>query len=204
MASEVGKHNSGTKSVMNCATFEDTKGKKMYIVAGLDDHSQLYFVSKKFEIARSLSSSDQNENSAGNITTVFIFAHADLVHVFIPDQSPEKTVRQRKPSNKDSSPDAVNGSAAESLRKGLLSQRRMRFLAHPMTSIKTDFTATESFQKVVRISRNGKMMATAGCDGIIRLWQFPSLDPLREIKAHTKEVDDLDFSPDCQKVSTVS
>lgn len=111
-------------------------------------------------------------------------------------------MRQRKPSNKDS-PDSVNGSA-DSLRKGLLSQRRMRFLAHPMTSIKTDFSASESFQKVVRISRNGKMMATAGCDGIIRLWQFPSLDPLREIKGHTKEVDDLDFSPDCQKVCLYS
>ena len=68
VASEVGKHNSGTKSVMNCATYEDTKNKKMYIVAGLDDHSQLYFVSKKFEIARSLSSSDQNENSPGKIS----------------------------------------------------------------------------------------------------------------------------------------
>ena len=68
MASEVGKHNSGTKSVMNCATYEDTKNQKMYIVAGLDDHSQLYFVSKKFEIARSLSSSDQNENSPGKIS----------------------------------------------------------------------------------------------------------------------------------------
>ena len=110
-------------------------------------------------------------------------------------------MRQRKHSNKDS-PDTVNGSA-DSLRKGLLSQRRMRFLAHPMTSIKTDFTATESFQKVVRISRNGKMMATAGCDGIIRLWQFPSMDLLREIKGHTKEVDDLDFSPDFQKVHLV-
>ena len=44
------------------------------------------------------------------------------------------------------------------------------------------------------------MMATAGCDGVIRLWHFPSLNPLREIIAHTKEVDDLDFSPDCQKV----
>lgn len=71
VASEMGKHNSGSKSVMNCATFEDIKGKKMYIVAGLDDHSQLYFVSKKFEIARSLSSSDQNENTAGDVLTNF-------------------------------------------------------------------------------------------------------------------------------------
>lgn len=58
----------------------------------------------------------------------------------------------------------------------------------------------EPLQKVVRISGNGKLMATAGCDGHVRLWQFPTLKPLRDIKAHEKEIDDLDFSPDGQKV----
>lgn len=47
-------------------------------------------------------------------------------------------------------------------------------------------------------------MATGGCDGYVRLWQFPTLKPLRDIKAHDKEVDDVDFSPDCQKVSYIS
>ena len=46
---------------MNCSSFEDKKG-KLYFVAGLDDHSQLYFFSKRMELARSLSYSDQNDN----------------------------------------------------------------------------------------------------------------------------------------------
>ena len=62
VASEVGKHNTGT-AVMNCSTFEDTEEKKMYIVAGQDDHSQLHHVSKKLEIGISHSSSDQIDNN---------------------------------------------------------------------------------------------------------------------------------------------
>ncbi len=62
------------------------------------------------------------------------------------------------------------------------------------------YSPSESFQKVVKVSSNGKLMATGGCDGYLRLWQFPTFKPLRDIKAHEKEIDDLDFSPDCQKV----
>lgn len=47
---------------MNCSAYEDAKNKQIYFVAGLDDRTQLYYISKKFEIARSLSYSDQNEN----------------------------------------------------------------------------------------------------------------------------------------------
>jgi WD40 repeat protein len=53
---------------------------------------------------------------------------------------------------------------------------------------------------VVRISSSGKLLATGGDDGYLRLWQFPTLKPLRDLKAHEKEVDDVDFSPDSQKV----
>lgn len=68
MATQVGKHDTGSRAVMNCTSYEDTKSKckKLYFVAGLDDHSQLYFINKKFEIARSYSYSDQNENGTQN------------------------------------------------------------------------------------------------------------------------------------------
>jgi len=46
---------------MNFTTHCDATGQKMYIVAGQDGHSQLYFISKKFEIVRSLSYSDNND-----------------------------------------------------------------------------------------------------------------------------------------------
>nr|SVE85556.1 EOG090X07XQ [Daphnia pulicaria] len=184
VATQVGKHDTGSRAVMNCATYEDnkSKSKKIYFVAGLDDHSQLYYINKKFEIARSYSYSDQNEN----------------------EKSPDNSVRKRKPSeNKEN--DVDSSKSPESLRKGLLSQRRLRMLAHPMDSVKTDIgPQEESFQKVARISSSGKLLATGGCDGYIRLWQFPTLKPLRDIKSHEKEVDDMDFSPDSQKIVSVS
>ena len=56
---------------------------------------------------------------------------------FHKEKSPDNSVRKRKPSeSKDN--DVDSSKSPESLRKGLLSQRRLRMLAHPMDSIKTD------------------------------------------------------------------
>lgn len=33
-----------------------------------------------------------------------------------------------------------------------------------------------------------------GTDGHLRLWKFPSLQPSHVLKAHNKEIDDIDFS----------
>lgn len=113
VATEVGRHDTGTRSVMNCATYQNAKAKKMYFVAGMDGHSQLYFISQKFEIARSLSYSDQNDN----------------------EKIQEPTVRNRKPKEENGTNPKPK---SESLRQGLLSQRRLRMLAHPMESLQTD------------------------------------------------------------------
>lgn len=53
----------------------------------------------------------------------------------------------------------------------------------------------EPLQRVVRIGRSGKLMATGGTDGHIRLWHFPSLKQTVDISAHSREIDDLDISP---------
>jgi len=53
----------------------------------------------------------------------------------------------------------------------------------------------EPLQRVVRIGRSGKLMATGGTDGCVRLWHFPLLKKKIDISAHTKEIDDLDISP---------
>lgn len=46
----------------------------------------------------------------------------------------------------------------------------------------------EAMQRVVRISHNGKIMATGGTDCKVRLWSFPKLQLLFEIEGHSKEV----------------
>lgn len=39
------------------------------------------------------------------------------------------------------------------------------------------------------------MQFAGGTDGFVKLWKFPSLQPLHTLKAHKKEIDDIDFSP---------
>lgn len=73
--------------------------------------------------------------------------------------------------------------------------KKLTFVIKPSDSVQTDFSPEEPIQRVVRLSNNGKYMGTGGTDGIVRLWQFPSLKSHRTLKAHSKEIDDIDFSP---------
>lgn len=80
----------------------------------------------------------------------------------------------------------------------------MYFDIKPGDSIQTDFFEREPLQRVVRISMNGKFMATGGLDGHVRIWNFPRMTPLHDIKAHSKELDDIDFSPDSKHVISIA
>lgn len=71
----------------------------------------------------------------------------------------------------------------------------------PKSSYCTHFSTPDPYQKVVRISYDGKFLISGGEDGILRVWSFPELNPIHEIEAHEKEIDDIEFSPDNTKVS---
>ncbi|CAH1991477.1 unnamed protein product [Acanthoscelides obtectus] len=73
-------------------------------------------------------------------------------------------------------------------------QKKLKFVITPSDSVQTDFQLPEPLCRVVRIHHNGKLLATGGTDGKIKLWKFPGLEPLATLKAHEKEVDDIDFS----------
>ena len=66
----------------------------------------------------------------------------------------------------------------------------------PKSSYCTHFSTPDPYQKVVRISYDGKFLISGGEDGILRVWSFPELNPI-----HEKEIDDIEFSPDNTKVS---
>ncbi|XP_063699521.1 prolactin regulatory element-binding protein [Culicoides brevitarsis] len=82
--------------------------------------------------------------------------------------------------------------------------KRIMFEVKAGDSIQTDFAKPDPLQRVVRISPNGKLMATGGIDGFIRVWNFPSMTKITDIKGHSKEIDDLDFSPNSRFLCSVA
>lgn len=108
-------------------------------------------------------------------------------------KEPNETLRQRKGSQKK---EEVNGKIPQ--------QKRLYFEIKTGDSVQTDFTEKEPLQRVVRVSPNGKLMATGGIDGHVRIWNFPRMTQLVDINAHTKEIDDLDFSPDNKNLLSIA
>lgn len=54
----------------------------------------------------------------------------------------------------------------------------------------------------VKISKDGKLAATAGYDGLVKLWDFPNRKLKSDLKKHKGWVRSLDFSPDATKLAT--
>lgn len=89
--------------------------------------------------------------------------------------------------------------------ENMIDDRRLVFKVMPLKSVITDYNTREAYQKVVKISPlDGKFMATGGEDGILRIWTFPDLNQVKDLEAHDKEIDDIEFSPDQTKVISIS
>lgn len=73
-------------------------------------------------------------------------------------------------------------------------KKELYFEVKPLDSVQTDFNGTEPLSRVVKINHDGSLLATGGTDCDVRIWKFPSMQPLFTLKAHTKEIDDIDFS----------
>lgn len=112
----------------------------------------------------------------------------------------EEILRRRKSSTKPSGVESVRSKSVDAN----ANTKHIKFEIQPGDSVQTDFTTVDPLQRVVRISPNGKLMATGGTDGVIRVWKFPRMTKLMELKKHTKEVDDLDFSPDSKRVVSIA
>ncbi|EDW76306.1 uncharacterized protein Dwil_GK15387 [Drosophila willistoni] len=186
-AEEVLRHETGDNVVMNFAVRNG--GRRGYLCAGQEAHCQMYYVQPSIE-----ADDDDKKNN--------------------PVERPHENgnVRQR----------AGNGggshSGVETLANGhgkpqqltsaadILKQfRSLKFLIQAADVVQTDFLSTsEPLQRVVRISGNGRLMATGGTDGHLRIWSFPQMSLGADIQAHSKEIDDLDFSPDSKYLVSIS
>lgn len=155
---------------MNCAVQNDKR--RVFIVAGQESHCQQYLLNIKVE--------DENE-------TIHRKAAASA------KKDEDEGLRQRKGSQKTS---GVENIQDKQTRSNNSSNRHIKFEVKTGDSIQTDFASSEPLQRVVRISPNGKLMATGGIDGFIRVWNFPRMTKSTEFRGHTNEIDDIDFSPD--------
>lgn len=173
MAEEVIRHETGSNVVMNCAV--RSNGHRSYLVAGQESHCQLYHVN--MSVVRA---------DADGIETIRP-AHQQRRGSVLDDAT--SAARNRKGSIRSGSiPNGDNN-------KNSTNESRIKFDIRAGDLTQTDFTPQCPLQRVVRLSPNCKLMATGGTDAIIRIWSFPKMIKQFDLELHTKEVDDLDFSP---------
>lgn len=179
IAEEVTRHETGPSVVMNCTTYNNEK--KIWIAAGQESHCQLYNVSSKVVTVKNGEViKPTSDNTKENIRQRKNMDKGEETYV------PEERIEEIKDDNSN------------------IKSKRLQLIVKPLDSVQTDFSEVEPLQRIVRISSNGKFMATGGTDGHIRLWKFPQLYKLNDLDAHLKEIDDIDFCPDSTLIASVA
>lgn len=186
MAEEVIRHETGENVVMNCAV--RSNGAHSYLVAGQESHCQLYHVNFKID------NNDSTKN--GRIETLKPLLGRKSSAVL---EEHTSNVRNRRAS-KSFTDTKANGPTDSNQNEN----RRLHIDIKAGDLTQTDFSSDGPLQRVVRISANCKFMATGGTDAHIRIWKFPNMLQIHDIDAHTKEVDDLDFSPDSKQLVSIA
>jgi len=90
------------------------------------------------------------------------------------------------------------------VQNGMTETTKLVFKTEPGKKVQIDFNDKEPYGKVIRLSLNGKFMASGGDDGHLRVWSFPDLTKVHDFTTHDKEIDDIDFSPDSAKICSIS
>ena len=188
VAEEVTRHETGPSVVMNCTTYND--GKRTWIAAGQESHCQLYNVNSKVvtikneEIIKEDDDNDGNDN--GNLKGKKHLRHRKRSGEVVENIISKERIEEIKDDNSN------------------IRSKKLQLIVKPADSVQTDFSKEEPLQRIVRISLNGKLMATGGTDGHVRLWKFPQLHKLHDLNVHSKEIDDIDFSPDGALIASIA
>ncbi|EAA14036.3 AGAP009942-PA [Anopheles gambiae str. PEST] len=195
VADEVIRHETGPTVVMNCAVKNDEK--RTLLMAGQESHCQMYLVNTIIdsgEYSPSASTTGNKPDSEGLRKRRSISQQRS-----VPLNAAGATATTPPPPG-------VAGDAKKSDdgKQPTGNRKQIRFEIKTADSVQTDFTEAEPLQRVVRISPNGRLMATGGMDGHLRVWNFPKMTIASDIAAHTKEIDDLDFSPDSKHVVSIA
>uniref|UniRef100_A0A1A9WX80 WD_REPEATS_REGION domain-containing protein n=1 Tax=Glossina brevipalpis TaxID=37001 RepID=A0A1A9WX80_9MUSC len=198
-AQEMVRHETGANVVMNFAIRNE--GRRALLCAGQESHCQMYIVNPRVlsdDGKEEISISGEDKANKGN--------HDFRAH--------ENGLRNRRnfTSGVEDLPNGHNINATRDKQplptvppdQNSNLKRHLKFDIKAGDSVQSDFLSTEPLQRVVRISPNGHIMVTGGTDGHLRVWSFPQMLLEADIEAHTKEVDDIDISPDSKYIITIA
>lgn len=187
------RHETGDNVVMNCAVRSDKN--RSYLVAGQESHCQVYHVNPRIE---------HQDATAEK-------GHIQTLKATLNRKSPSEehgTARNRKilQDMKNRRSSVAQETIGQNNNNSRCSQNRsrLRFDINASELTQTDFSSDCPLQRVVRISLNCKLMATGGTDCHVRLWTFPKALKVHDLTAHTKEIDDLDFSADSKQLVSIA
>uniref|UniRef100_A0A1B0G0U4 Uncharacterized protein n=1 Tax=Glossina morsitans morsitans TaxID=37546 RepID=A0A1B0G0U4_GLOMM len=198
-AQEIVRYETGANVVMNFAVRNE--GRRALLCAGQESHCQMYFVNP-----RVLSDDGKEEVSIISDYKSNRDNHDVRAH--------ENGLRNRRntTSSVEDLPNGHTANAAEDKQplptvppdQNSNMKRHLKFDIKVGNSVQSDFLPTEPLQRVVRIGPNGDIMVTGGTDGHLRVWSFPKMSLIADIKAHSKEIDDIDISPDSKYIITIA
>ncbi|BFY99261.1 hypothetical protein BsWGS_02301 [Bradybaena similaris] len=109
---------------------------------------------------------------------------------------PADGTKKRKQENSNTSASSVVADGGDN--------KQLTFQIEETGCVAADFSPDGGFQKCVKFSPDFKHLVTGGADGFLRVWKYPQLVKVWEVKAHTNEIDDLDYSPSGTQIITAS
>lgn len=153
---------------MNLAVRND--GRRSYLCAGQESHNQMYLVQPRIVIEGEEETEPTKDRRNSNV----------------PQERPNQNgnLRHRNAANSgiQDIPNGHVGGKKQSQEDLNANLKRLRFDIKAADSVQTDFLTAEPLQRVVRISPNGRLMATGGTDGHLRVWSFPQMMQTSDIE----------------------
>lgn len=184
------RHDTGDNVVMNCDV--RSSGNKIYVVAGQENYSQLYKITTELiTMNANINTHSESQNNSDS----HIRNRIEKENTKNNEDKKEPTIAGGKKKSKIDKEDIPS-------QNGIGSEKILRFAFKTLDSVQTVLSGDDPLQRVVRLSRNNDLMVTGGTDGNLRLWSFPKMEQLIQIEAHSKEVDDVDFSISGEQVCT--
>lgn len=184
------RHDTGDNVVMNCDV--RSSGNKIYVVAGQENYSQLYKITTELiTMNANINTHSESQNNSDS----HIRNRREKENTKNNEDKKEPTIAGGKKKSKIDKEDIPS-------QNGIDSEKILRFAFKTLDSVQTVLSGDDPLQRVVRLSRNNDLMVTGGTDGNLRLWSFPKMEQLIQIEAHSKEVDDVDFSISGEQVCT--